>query len=351
MIISDDKNYQFIDKNNTLNKALYFLNKNKNKCLIVLDNKMKLIGTLTDGDVRRAILNGAEFDDRIFKFVNKKPYYLKYKKKKNFQISRIAKRDYKIIPVIDNSRVLKDVITPEDNKIFKKYFNKKGIQLKNISTVIMAGGLGKRLLPHTSVIPKPLLPIRGKSMIENVISTFKSYNLNKFYITINYKSELLKSYFSNFDKKYNIKLVQEKFSMGTAGSLRLIKDKLKNSFFVINCDSLIFCDFISLYQYHEDNKFALTVVVSKKKNQIPYGVCKTNKKGQLLNIDEKPKVDFLANTGFYVIHPKVLNLISKSKPLDMNELIEKLFKKKLKVGVFPINENEWQDLSNWPSSE
>ena len=91
--------------------------------------------------------------------------------------------------------------------------------------------------------------------------------------------------------------------------------------------SLIFCDFISLYQYHEDNKFALHSCSIKKKNQIPYGVCKTNKNGQLLNIDEKPKVNFLANTGFYVIHPKVLNLISKSKPLDMNKLIEKLFKK------------------------
>ena len=176
MIVSEDKNYQFIEKNNTLNKALFYLNKNKNKCLIVLDNKMKLFGTLTDGDVRRAILNGAEFDDKIFKFVNRKPYYLKYKKKKNFQISKIVKRDYKIIPIIDNKRVLRDLITPEDNKIFKKYFTKKSTQLKNISTVIMAGGLGKRLLPHTSVIPKPLLPIRGKSMIENVISTFKSYN-------------------------------------------------------------------------------------------------------------------------------------------------------------------------------
>ena len=176
-------------------------------------------------------MNGAEFDDKIFKFVNRKPYYLKYKKRKNFQISKIVKRDYKIIPIIDNKRVLRDLITPEDNKIFKNILRKKVLQLKNISTVIMAGGLGKRLLPHTSVIPKPLLPIRGKSMIENVISTFKSYNLNKFYITINYKSELLKSYFSNFDKKYNIKLIQEKFSMGTAGSLRLIKNKLKKQFF------------------------------------------------------------------------------------------------------------------------
>ena len=89
----------------------------------------------------------------------------------------------------------------------------------------------------------------------------------------------------------------------------------------------------------------------KKKNQIPYGVCTANKKGQLINIDEKPKMDFLANTGLYVVNPKILNLIPKNKALDMNELIEKLFKKKLNVGVFPINENEWQDLSNWPSNE
>ena len=348
MIISEDKNYRFIEKNSTLNKALSYLNKNINKCLIVLDSKKRLIGTLTDGDIRRAILNGAEFDDKIYRFVNKKPYYLRHNKKKNFQI---VKNDYKIIPVIDEKRVLRSLITPEDNKVFKKYFDRASINSKQISTVIMAGGQGKRLLPHTSVIPKPLLPIRGKSMIENVIDAFKSYNLNNFYITINYKSDLLKSFFLNLNKNFNIKLIQEKFSMGTAGSLQLIKKKLKNSFFVVNCDSLIFCDFISLYEFHEENKFALTVVVSKKKNQIPYGVCTANKKGQLINIDEKPKMDFLANTGLYVVNPKILNLIPKNKALDMNELIEKLFKKKLNVGVFPINENEWQDLSNWPSNE
>ena len=95
----------------------------------------------------------------------------------------------------------------------------------------------------------------------------------------------------------------------------------------------------------------MTIVVTKKTETFNYGSCEVNKSGNLLKIFEKPQTTFLANTGFYVVHPKVLNLISKTKSLDMNELIEKLFKKKLKVGVFPINENEWQDLSNWPSSD
>ena len=130
------------------------------------------------------------------------------------------------------------------------------------------------------------------------------------------------------------------------GSLNLLKNKIKKSFFLINCDSFTICNYISLFHFHEENNFLLTVVVSKKKQQIPYGVCKINQKGQLLNLNEKPETTFLANTGLYVINPKILSLIPKGKPFDMNELIEKLIKMKKKVGVFPIQESEWQDLSS-----
>ena len=201
------------------------------------------------------------------------------------------------------------------------------------------------MLPQTNVIPKPLLPINGKSMIEHVIDTFASYNLENFCISINYKSNLIRTYLNDLKKKYKINFIQEKIPMGTVGSLSLIKNKIKKSFFLINCDSLTICNYTSLFHFHEENNFLLTVVVSKKKNQIPYGVCKINRGGQLLNLDEKPERSFLANTCLYVINPKILSLIPKGKAFNMNELIDKLIKMKKKVGVFPIQENEWQDLS------
>ena len=346
MVISPEKDKFIINKDKTLNAALSLLNKNIFKCLIVLDNKKKLVGTLTDGDIRRLLLNGANFDDKVLKFVNKKPFILKYKKKQRFEISNKHKNQYEIIPVVDNHNILKNIITSSDSHSFKNFFVKKSIKVRNIQTVIMAGGLGKRLLPQTNVIPKPLLPINGKSMIEHVIDTFASYNLENFYISINYKGNLIRTYLNELKKKCKIKFIQEKIPMGTVGSLNLIKNKIKKSFFLINCDSFTICNYISLFHFHEENNFLLTVVVSKKKQQIPYGVCKINQKGQLLNLNEKPETTFLANTGLYVVNPKILSLIPKGKSFDMNELIEKLIKMKKKVGVFPIQESEWQDLSS-----
>ena len=211
MIISSEKDKFIINKDKTLNTALSLLNKNIFKCLIVLDNRNKLVGTLTDGDIRRLLLNGANFDDKVLKFVNKKPFTLRYKKKQKFEISNKHKNQYEIIPVVDNKNILKNIITSSDSHGFKNFFVKKSIKVKNIQTVIMAGGLGKRLLPHTNVIPKPLLPINGKSMIEHVIDTFASYNLENFYITINYKGNLIRTYLNELKKNVRLNLFRRKY--------------------------------------------------------------------------------------------------------------------------------------------
>ena len=181
-MLNNSNSYQLINFKSTLSRALTYLNKNPNKCLVVIDNKNRLIGTLTDGDIRRAILNGAEFDDKIIKFVNKKPFYLKYKEKAKIKITKKIKNDYKIVPVIDNSRVVKNLIASNHNAEFKGHFNTQSIKPVNIPTVIMAGGLGKRLLPHTSVIPKPLLPIKDRihhqvNSLDNYLSCHHLQNL------------------------------------------------------------------------------------------------------------------------------------------------------------------------------
>ena len=212
----------------------------------------------------------------------------------------------------------------------------------------MAGGKGKRLMPHTNTIPKPLMPINNKSMIEHVIDRFKFFGSRLFFITINYKKRIVKSIFSLTDKKTKTKLIIEKLPLGTAGSLSLMKKYLKKTFFVINCDAIISCNYSSLYEFHKKNKSILTLVVSKKNNTIPYGLCKINLKGNLISIKEKPSFDFLANTGLYVMEPSAIRNIKKNCSLDMNQLIEQLLKKK-KIGVFPINADEWSDLGNWQS--
>jgi NDP-sugar pyrophosphorylase family protein len=211
----------------------------------------------------------------------------------------------------------------------------------------MAGGEGKRLLPYTMVIPKPLLPLNGKSMIENVISKFQIYGFKSFIISINYKSNFLLSFFKNLSKNFKIKFIHEKKPLGTAGSLSMLNSKSAKNLFVVNCDSIISCDYLSFYGYHLENNYDMTIVVSKKKYVIPYGSCQVTSSGKLKKIIEKPDISYLANTGLYIFKSKILKLIPFEKEMNMNELIEIILRKKFKVGVFPVREEDWSDLGNW----
>lgn len=340
----------FILPSQTLKEALKKMEETFYKCLIVVSGSNKLLGTITDGDIRRAIIKGAKFSSILKNYYFKKPLFINSKSfpsklgliKKNFEL-----KDLDLIPIVDTKKKVIDI--KSKSEIFRE--TKKNIQstLKSIPVVIMAGGRGTRLMPHTSTIPKPLMPIDNKSMIEHVMDRFTYFGSKLFYITINYKKELVKAFFSLADKKIKIKLITEKKPLGTAGSLSLIKNKIKSTFFVINCDAYITCNYKSLYEFHKKNKSIITLVVSKKNNTIPYGVCKVNSQGSLVAIKEKPSVDFLANTGLYVMEPSITNYIKKNSFFDMNQLIDLLLKKKKKISIFPINEDEWSDLGNWKS--
>tara|TARA_E500000178_G_scaffold327210_2_gene356103 strand:+ start:129 stop:1190 length:1062 start_codon:yes stop_codon:yes gene_type:complete len=336
--------------NKTLKEALKKMEETFYKCLIVVNKSNKLLGTITDGDIRRAIIRGAKFSSILKNYYYKKPFFVNEKIfsgklsliKKNLEL-----KDLDLVPIIDKNK--KVINIKSKSEIFKETKHKIQSVLKSIPVVIMAGGRGTRLLPHTSTIPKPLMPIDNKSMIEHVMDKFIYFGSKLFFITINYKKELVKAFFSINDKKIKIKLITEKKPLGTAGSLSLIKKKIKSTFFVINCDAYISCNYKSLYEFHKKNKSILTVVVSKKNNSIPYGVCKVNSKGLLASIKEKPSIDFLANTGLYVMEPSIINFIKKNSFFDMNQLIDLLLKKKKKISIFPINEDEWIDLGNWNS--
>jgi dTDP-glucose pyrophosphorylase len=342
-------NSYLIGEESNIQKALNKLNKNQDKCLIVLSVKGKLLGTLTDGDIRRSLINGINFSQSIKKIYYKRPFYIKKKTGKNIEknIPKNIFKNYRVIPVVNKNKLLIEIFSRNLIKSKNNYKSKNKFFGKEVPVVIMAGGEGKRLLPHTAVIPKPLIPFNGKSMIEHIIERFKYYFFNSFIISLNYKSKLMEAYFSSEKKGTNIKFIHEKKPLGTAGALKKINRKKIKDFFVINCDSLIRCDYISLLTYHLENQYDMTIVVTKKTETLNYGTCKINKKGKLLKITEKPLTTFLANTGFYVLNSKILSLIKKNENIDMNELIERSIKRKFKIGVFPIHESEWQDLGTW----
>ena len=189
----------------------------------------------------------------------------------------------------------------------------KDYDLRNIPVVIMAGGRGTRLEPFTKVLPKPLVPIHETTIIERIINTFTKKKCEDFYLTVNYKSRIIKAYFEELQPNYNVHFIDEPEPLGTAGSLIYLKDKIKNHCFVTNCDILIKIDYLNLLEFHINGKYDLTLVASAKEYVIPYGTCEIDKFGELSHINEKPSYDLLINTGLYVLNPEILKFIPENK--------------------------------------
>jgi len=335
-------NNQQINKSTTLKDAMKALNENIVKCLMVVDRKNKFVGTVTDGDIRRGILDGLKLSSSILKCTNLNPITFNKKNSNKDALKFFADNDISLIPVLNDNGIVVDYFSSinENEKDNKRI-------LRNISTVIMAGGKGTRMEPFTSILPKPLIPIKNKPIIEHIIEKFYSAGSNKFYISTNYKSKLLKAYFYDTKNKYSIEYLDEKKPLGTAGSLRLLEKKTRESFFVTNCDILVNLNYADLYDFHQTNNYELTIVASLSEFSIPYGTLKLLKNGDLQKIDEKPNLSYLINTGLYILKPSVLELIPKNKLFDMTDLIKKIKSKGKSIGVYPINEDSWSDVGEW----
>jgi NDP-sugar pyrophosphorylase family protein len=204
-----------------------------------------------------------------------------------------------------------------------------------------------RLNPFTKILPKPLMPIGEKPIIEIIINRFFDYGCKDFYLSLNYKSNIIKAYFSDFEHEYKINYILENKPLGTAGSLHLLKNMIKKTFFVSNCDILIEADYADILKFHYQRKNKITLVSSMKNFTIPYGVCEIQNGGILKNIREKPEYDFLVNTGMYVVEAAVLADIPKNQFYNITELINDYLKKGEKVGVYPVSEKSWIDMGQF----
>tara|TARA_B100000900_G_scaffold125621_1_gene106004 strand:- start:704 stop:1750 length:1047 start_codon:yes stop_codon:yes gene_type:complete len=337
------KSIFYIKPENTINSAIKKINLNSHGCLIVVDNNMRLLGTLSDGDIRKALLKKKKLKDKIQNIFFKKSIFVyRDNYSKNLLKKLILKKNYPIIPVIDKTKKVYDIF-------YKEKLNINKIKSKNkISTnvVIMAGGKGTRLQPFTNILPKPLIPINGKPVIKHIIDKFEKYGFSNFHLTLNYKAEIMKAYFKEINTKYKLNYIQEKKPLGTVGGLRQLYKKIKNYLIVTNCDTIINANYLNILNYHKKNKFDMTIVASKKKFVIPYGICRTNNK-TLKKLEEKPSYSFLANSGFYILNKEILGLIPHNKYYNINQLLDVIKKTKLKVGVFKISDNAWIDTGQW----
>jgi dTDP-glucose pyrophosphorylase len=330
----------------TIRQAMKKLSQSGEKCLVIIDNKGTLLGTLSDGDLRKAILNGTGMHDSIIGIYQSNPTVLVDGKYEIYEAKKLfTDKRFDIIPVINEQNKLTDILLFGDI-IYNNGTRQVGKDL-NVPVVIMAGGKGTRMEPFTKVLPKPLVPIHEKPIIEHIIERFTDIACSDFYLTVNYKGKILKAYFEELQPEYKISFVNENKPLGTAGSLQYLKGKFDKPFFVTNCDIIIKADYRSLYEFHQKGGYDITLVASAKEYIIPYGTCELNGNGHLSHINEKPKYDFLINTGLYILNPDVLNLIPKDKFYHITHLIEDSKSQGKKVGVFPIDDDAWIDIGQW----
>jgi len=327
--------------------ALKRLDKTAKKVLLVVDNENKLLGTITDGDIRRYILSGKNLSHDIKEVYNKNPIYIK---KKDFSTEAVKKilieNKIELIPILDEDGKTIDFITWD-----QLFYGSKAEPLKtgkvNIPVVIMAGGRGERLDPFTRILPKALIPIGDEPIAEIIVEGFKKQGVSQFYLTLNHKSEIIESYFNGIEKDYKISYIKEKASLGTAGSLKLLEEKISDLFIVSNCDVIVKADFEDVLNFHKEQKALLTVLAPIQHYKIPYGVIDFKEGGEVEAIIEKPEYTLTINSGVYILCKESLEFIPDGLPFDMTDLIRALVENGRKVIMYPVNENDYIDIGQW----
>lgn len=324
-------------------QALKQMDTEKVKSLFVF-NEDKFKGLITIGDIQRAILKGIDLSSPISSIIDNKKIYASANESLESVKSKMYRLRAECMPVLDKAGNLIDVYYWKD--LFGDT-SQNSIKNINLPVIIMAGGKGTRLAPLTNVYPKPLIPIGEKTIVENIMDKFVAHNCHEFYMSVNYKADSIKNYFDFINNpEYNIHYFQEDKPLGTAGSLRLLKDKINSTFFVSNCDILIEEDFASILDYHRNNNNELTVVAAVKTFSIPYGTIVTGENGILESIEEKPTLSFKINTGLYILEPTLFDEIP-DEFFHITQLMEKLKSQGRRVGVYPISQNDWKDMGEW----
>ncbi|MHB8155165.1 MAG: nucleotidyltransferase family protein [Candidatus Omnitrophota bacterium] len=327
----------------TIKQALKQMDTMGEKTLIVVDEKNKILGTITDGDIRKRILKGKSLHESIAHVMNCHPLFLKEGFDREDAKKILFQQQVESLPIIDSEKKVIDCLWWSD--FFKD--NQKVFESLNLPVVIMAGGEGVRLHPFTKILPKPLMPIGDKPIIEIIINKFFDYGCKEFYLSLNYKSSIIKAYFNDLEHKYKINYILENKPLGTAGSLHLLRNKIKKTFFISNCDIIIEADYADILKFHRQRKNKITLVSSMKNFTIPYGICEIENGGILQNIREKPEYDFLVNTGMYILESEILEDIPKNKFYNITDLINVYLKDGKKVGVYPVSEKSWLDMGQW----
>ena len=322
-----------IDKNSSIKDALQRLDKTAHRILFVAEEG-KLRGSLTDGDIRRFLLKGGSVESPALDAAYMNPRYATSGKQAEKMLSETS---FLAVPIVDDKMRIISLVFPHGR------INADASEL-SIPVVIMAGGQGKRLEPFTRILPKPLIPVGDKPIIEHIMAEFQRYGCQQFHIIVNYKKQLIKAYFSESDSGVKPFYYDEDTPLGTGGGLYLLKGTMKETFFLTNCDVLIKADYESILRQHKESESAITMICGRKEVTIPYGVVEVTETGDIREMREKPNFNFLTNTGFYIVEPEVLDDIEDNTPISFPDIIEGQRQKGRRTMVYSIDDSEWMDM-------
>lgn len=320
-----------LEDDSTLLEAIEALDRGGIGLLAFIDQQDILIGILTDGDLRRSILNKL---DNLHDIINRAPLTMDYQTERHDIVAKLRGVHRRHMPLVDSNGVLKSIFSLDDIEFVTK----------ENTVVIMAGGLGSRLGDLTKVTPKPMLDVGGKPMLQHIVEQFRDQGFHRFIFCLNYKRDVITDYFGS-GKKLGVVIdyIFEEQRLGTAGALSLIKKDLVHPFFVINADVLTSMDFNDFLQFHITNNSNASMCVRQFHQQVPYGVINITSDNQICSIEEKPNTYFNVNAGIYILEPSLLECIPKNSFYDMPTLFGRLISDKVKTCAYQIHEY-WLDI-------
>lgn len=323
-----------VKESTSILEVLQIIDKSSKQLAIVVDDNKRLLGTISDGDIRRALLNNISLNESVKDIYFKTPTVANINNSKEEIINICRVKKIHQIPIVDDNgnligiEILDELIKPKD---------------KTNKVILMVGGLGTRLRPLTETTPKPMLKVGNKPILQTIVEKFAEYGYTNIIMCVNYKSHIIQDYFKDgSDFGVNIEYILEEQRMGTAGALSLLKDKPNEPFFVMNGDLLTNVNFEHLHNYHIATNSVATMCVREYDFQVPYGVVNI-KDSKIVSIEEKPIHKFFVSAGIYMLSSEVLNYIPKNEFFDMPTLFEKLISLNQNTVSFPIREY-WLDI-------
>ncbi len=324
-----------VPEHTTIRDAIQVIDASSLQICLVVSEDGRLLGTVTDGDIRRAILKGTDMTEPVRRVMNTKPRVGSQAESQASLLASMAEKQIHQIPILDADGRIVDLASIENLL--------GGVRTPDNWIVLMAGGLGKRLRPLTEEAPKPLLPVGKKPLLETILENFIQQDFRHFYISVNYKGQMIKDHFGDGSRwNVEIRYLDEDRQLGTAGALHLIPERPQTPLIVMNGDLLTRVNFQHLLEYHAQHESSATMCVRQYDFQVPFGVVHIDD-DRIREIDEKPIHSFFVNGGIYALEPDVIDFIPSDELFHMTTLFERVIGSGRKTAVFPIHEY-WLDV-------